>query len=171
MATVAQLEARMLDVLKADTALAARMKASGGTFRLGSLPGKADTVGSLPLVYVAAGRTYIESRMSLGGPPRPGVSPAESVTYVIEVVCVSRPAGTPRRAQESAYGLADMAIGALSRNLVLHDGTGADPLAHDIRMATTERDASRMGTDLEAVTVMCHVTSVVEHSGRQVRAP
>ena len=162
-ATLNALLERMLDTLKADTALAAMVKARDGTFRLGQLGAVDETVDTLPLVYVAAAPTFIHDRRTIGGPPAPGVSPAEAVTYVIHAVAVTRPEGSPFAAQTRAYAFGEAIIGALSRNLVLHDGTGADPLAHNIQMDMVERYGPGMGTDKEAVTVLCHVLTVVEH--------
>lgn len=165
-AGIAAIEARMLDTLRRDAALSALVRAGGGTFRLGNLPEKTTTVSTLPLVYVAAAPTYVSSRTSIGGPPAPGVAPAESVAYMLHAVAVTRPKGSPTSAQASAYALGDAIIGALSRNLVLADAEGGDPLAHDIQMDMVERYMPTIGTDIEAVTVMARVTSIVEHMTR-----
>lgn len=163
MAQLNEILERMLATLKADPALKRMVEAKSGVFRLGQLRETDETSSTLPLVYVAAAPSYIHSRQILGGPPAHGASPAEAVTYVVHCVAVTRPDGSPFSAQQRAYSLGEAIIGALSRNLVLHDGTGADPLAHNIQLEMVQRYGPGMGTDKEAVTVMCHVLTVVEH--------
>jgi len=163
MASIGQILERMLDTLRRDERVAALVKDRDGEFRLGSLPGLADTVAALPLVYVTMPGSMQQSRRVLGGAPGPA-SPPEIVTYTVHAVGVVYSGEGPFQAQLDVYELAEAIVGALSRNLTLVDAEGRDPLSHDITMRMQDRFGETMGTDKEAVTVTCHVTTWVDHS-------
>ena len=166
MASLNAIHRRVLETLQADPTLKGMVESQSGVFRLGRLPGRAETQNTLTLVYVTSPATPIHARQTLGGPPADGVSPAESVTYIVHVVAVTRPQGSPYGAQEAAYDFAEAIIGALSRNLVLHDAEGNDPLSQDITVNMVDRMEEKIGTDSEAIGVIAYITTIVEHMSR-----
>jgi len=162
MATPTELMRRVLDTLKRDAAVARIVKNANG-FRVGSYRRLEQTLNVLPMAYVTLPDHYIHSRVAIGGPVAKAANPREVVTYVLNVVCVSRPQGSTLGAQMAAYDLANACMEALYHNITLEDADGGDPLSHDLEIESMGRHMVRAGTEIEGVTLMVHVRTTVDH--------
>lgn len=164
MASPVQLMRRMIETVRRDPAVLALAPDAKNSYRVGRLKDVTATENVLPIIYSDLPNTYIHDRMPIGGVVRPGVSPREIVIYVIHMVCVAAPDAHTRTVQVDAYDLADAVMNSLLANINLTNADGGDPLAHDITVTATNRHMPRAGTQIEGITVMCHVSTTEDHS-------
>jgi len=162
MATPTQLLQRALETVRRDGRVRSLVGKGNDHYRIGSYRELDRPLNVLPLVFATLPASYLHGRVAIGGPVAEGANPREAITYVLNIVCVSKPQGNTLDSQLAAFDIADAVQEALYANIVLADEHGGDPLAHDLEIRTMSRLMGRVGMDVEAITAMVHVLTTRE---------